>query len=327
MKSDSSPIAPPAGSAPSVARRAVPDDAVIAMRSAPDGWPLRSINWSPPIGAQRGSILFVGGRGDHFEKYYESFADWRERGWQVESFDWRGQGGSGRMTSDPVVGHADDFRVWIDDIGAYWADWRMRTPGPHVIIGHSMGGHLLLRALADGVVRPDAAVLIAPMLGFTAPYPDRLGLFVATCMVRLTMPDKAAWKVSEKPGTPLKARQMLLTHDKSRYADEQWWRDRMPELVIGPASWQWVAAAYTSFLHLKQPGLLAAVETPVLTLISGADKLVSPRAARKQVDRLANGQRHVYGSEAAHELLREADMVRDDALARIDAFLDTVVPA
>lgn len=284
------------------------------------------MSWPAPARASRGSILFVGGRGDHFEKYFECFADWRERGWQVESFDWRGQGGSGRMTSDPVVGHADDFRVWINDICHYWADWSQRTPAPHVIIGHSMGGHLLLRALADAAVRPDAAVLIAPMLGFTAPYPDRVGQLVAQMMVRLTMPDKAAWKVSEKPGTPLKARQLLLTHDKGRYADEQWWRDRMPELVIGPASWQWVAAAYTSFLHLKQPGLLAGVETPVLTLIAGSDKLVSVRAAVRQVSMLARGRYHVYGPESAHEILRESDEVRNDALARIDAFLDEVTP-
>lgn len=304
----------------------MPAKAKVAAWAAPDGWLLRTLTWPAPDRPARGSILFVGGRGDHFEKYLESFEDWRGRGWQVESFDWRGQGGSGRMTSDPVVGHADDFRVWIDDIGAYWAQWQQRSPGPHVIIGHSMGGHLLLRALADGAVRPDAAVLIAPMLGFTAPYPDRLGHRIAQFMVWLTMPDKAAWKVSEKPGTPLKARQMLLTHDRSRYDDEQWWRERMPELVIGPASWQWVAAAYTSFLHLAQSGRLAAVETPVLALVAGADKLVSVRAARRQLALLPNGRCHVYGPESAHEILRECDAVRDDALGRIDGFLDAVVP-
>ena len=34
-----------------------------------------------------------------------------------------------------------------------------------------------------------------------------------------------------------------------------------------------------------------------------------------------------FGSEAAHEILREVDPVRDKALRRIDDFLDRVAPA
>ena len=121
-------------------------------------------------GAPRGSILFQGGRGDIIEKYLESFAHWHERGWNITAFDWRGQGGSGRLSPDPHVGHATDFGAFIADLKQFWAEWAPTAPGPRVIMGHSMGGHLILRALAEGAITPDAAVLIAPMLGLHAPF-------------------------------------------------------------------------------------------------------------------------------------------------------------
>ena len=301
-------------------RRAIPAAATMVPWAAPDGWPLRSIRWPAPDGAPRGSLLMLGGRGDHLEKYLETLEDFRRRGWLVESVDWRGQGGSGRLIADPHVGHITDFSLWIADLAAYVAEWRQRTPGPHGIIGHSMGGHLLLRALADRAVAPDAAVLVAPMLGFTAPYPDWLGDKVARLMMRLGDPARAAWRVSEKPGSSLSLRQNLLTHDADRYADELWWHEHAPETLLGPASWQWVAAAYTSFLHLARPGVLEGVATPLLILAAARDGLVSVKAIRRDAARLPHAQLHVYGPEAAHEILRETDSVRGDALARIDQF-------
>lgn len=305
-------------------RRRIPDGAVVDRVEAPDGWLLRRLRWEAPLDHQRGSILFLGGRGDHFEKYLECFADWQRRGWQVESFDWRGQGGSGRIGSDPHVGHVDDFAQWIGDLDHFVADWRSRTAGPHVMIAHSMGGHLLLRALAERRVAPDAAILIAPMLGFTAPYPNRVGLWVARLMKRQGRADRAAWKESEKPGSRGRLRQLLLTHDDGRYADELWWRARDPTLALGPASWQWVEQAYASFVSLGHAGALEHITVPVLALVAAADKLVSGRASRAMVARIAAATVHVYGRESAHEILREVDAVRCDALARIERFLDQI---
>jgi lysophospholipase len=41
---------------------------------------------------------------------------------------------------------------------------------------------------------------------------------------------------------------------------------------------------------------------------------------------LPRGQLLMFGAEAAHEILREADPVRDRALAAIDDFLDRLAP-
>jgi lysophospholipase len=309
------------------AARVIPADAVVDMLPATDGWPLRRFTRAaPPGAAPRGTILFLGGRGDFFEKYLEALAHWHDSGWHVVSVDWRGQGGSGRLSPDRHVGHAEDFGVWLADLAHVYADVVANSPAPHVVISHSMGGHLTLRSLAGAGIAPAAAVLVAPMLGFTAPYPDWLGLRVAQLMVRLRGAKVAAWKESEKPGTHMRLRQLLLTHDPDRYQDELWWHEQNPALKLGPASWGWVRAAYASFLDQGRAGVMEAVTTPLLLLSAQKDALVSAAATRRDAQRLRTASFHQYGAGAAHELLREADPIRNDALRRIDAFLEQKAP-
>ncbi|MFA7604629.1 MAG: alpha/beta fold hydrolase, partial [Novosphingobium sp.] len=181
-------------------RRAIPPEARESRWTAADGHAIRRIDWTRPAGDPRGSLLFMPGRGDAYEKYLETLAYWHARGWRVTSLDWRGQGGSGRLGADEVTGHVDDFAVWIADLTRFWAQWRGETPGPHVLVGHSMGGHLALRALAERKVDPVAVVLSAPMLGLHPRLvpPAVLGA-AARLMARLGDPRRPAWKWSEKP--------------------------------------------------------------------------------------------------------------------------------
>ncbi|SOB78548.1 lysophospholipase [Sphingomonas guangdongensis] len=305
---------------PASHRRAIPADARVDGFVLADGWPLRRFDW-PAAGTTRGAILFQCGRGDFFEKYLESFAHWHARGWHVTTLDWRGQAGSGRTGPAAHVGHIDDFDAYLHDLGAIWDDWRARAAGPRVLFGHSMGGHLALRALAAQLVDPDAAVLIAPMLGLRAPVGARLGQTVARLMARVGDPARAAWKGNERPDTLL-SRAALLTHDADRYADELWWQAQDPRLLTGPPSWTWLAEAFRSTAELNASPTLATVKTPVLLLVAEADRLVDPHATIAVARRLPDAEIVRFGAEAAHELLREADPVRARALAAIDAFLD-----
>jgi lysophospholipase len=312
-------------------RRAIPATARLFHRPAPDGWPLRMFDWPAPgsgAATARGSLLFLGGRGDIIEKYLESFAHWRAAGWHIRAVDWRGQGGSGRLAADPLCGHADDFAPWIADLADFGGDWRATTPGPHVVIGHSMGGHLLLRGLAEGAIAPDAAILVAPMLGLhSGPLGPRVGGAIAALLARIGRPDRMAWKTNERPSLPGASRRRLLTHDAERYADELWWKETSPELALGPPSWAWVAAAYRSIAALDRPGALEGIATPVLLLGAERDGLVKAAAIRRAARRLPAAELLMFGPESAHEILRESDGVRDRALARIDAFLDARAPA
>ena len=288
---------------------------------------MRRIDWPGAPEAPRGSILFLPGRGDHYEKYLETLEQWHRAGWRVTAADWRGQAGSGRLGKDAVTGHIDDFAVWIDDLAHFWESWVGETPAPHVLAGHSMGGHLVMRALVDRRVRSDAAVLSAPMIGVNGP-PLPLPMLhgVARLMTVVGDPARPAWKWSEKPGEMPAARATLLTHDAERYADEQWWRTARPELVMGPGSWRWVERAYASARALEAPGAIESVDVPVLILSTAADKLVSHPAAVRAARRLPHGELVAFGNEAHHEILREVDAVRDRAMAAIAEFLDRVAP-
>jgi lysophospholipase len=303
-------------------RREIPVDATESVWKASDGWPLRRIDWKHSI-SPRGSLLFLPGRGDHYEKYLETLDQLSVVGWCVTAIDWRGQGGSGRLLPDPHVGHIDDFSTWIADLKAFWREWKAMTPGPHVIIAHSMGGHLTLRALVEKAIDPVAVALSAPMLGIHSmglPYAAHHAL--ARFLGRLGNPDRAAWKEGEKPGSPLNVRAKILTHDPDRYADELFWWQARPEVKLGPPSWHWVDRAIASTRLLLKPGMLEAVTTPILLLATTADRLVDTKRIIRDAERLPNAELRLFDAEAAHELLREADPVRNQCMDAMISFLD-----
>ena len=302
------------------ARRTYPDGSSISFWTALDGWQLRRFDWPSAAAVPRGSILFQGGRGDIFEKYLETFHHWHDQGWTITSFDWRGQGGSGRLTDDPHVGDIDRFGTYLADYGAFWKDWVAATPGPHVAMGHSMGGHLVCRALAKVLAEPDAAVLIAPMMGLHAPISAAFGERIAEIAMKLGNPRRRAWKSNEKPGTT-DSRLSLLTHDPDRYSDEPWWWDQKPEIKLGPPSWRWVVRAFESTRRLRASKRMKLVRIPVLMLVAEADKLVRAADAIKVAGLLPDVRLVLFGKESAHEILREVDPVRNRALGEIDIFL------
>lgn len=306
-------------------RRAHPAGSRIHYWQAADGWKLRVFEWPAEAATPRGSILFQGGRGDIIEKYLESFAHWHAQGWSVTSFDWRGQGGSGRLTSRANCGHVEDYADFVADLADFYAKWTAATPGPHVVLGHSMGGHLVLRALVEGVIAPAAAVLVAPMLGFRSPF-GRFGERAARILAGLGNPARPAWKGNEKPYTT-ETRAALLTHDPDRYADEIWWQTAQPELLTGPPSWRWVIEGFRSNRELAANPRLGTLDVPVLMLVAERDGLVDARAALALAPRIPDARIVTFGKESAHEILREVDPVRDRALGEIDAFLAARAPA
>lgn len=303
-------------------RRSHPRGARFGTWPAPDGWPLRRMDWEQPKQAPaRGSLLFASGRGDFIEKYLEALAHWHDRGWNVAAFDWRGQG-----ASQGAGFGFDSFDPMIDDLCALLADWRAATPGPHVAIGHSMGGHLLLRALVERRAALDAAVLVAPMiLVNSSPIPDWLAPEMAQAMCRLGFGTVSMWKAPPALDRPGSQRQRILTSSRERYEDEAWWWAKQPGWKLGPPSWNWMRAAFRSAAAAFAPERLAGVTLPLLLLGTETDRLVSPAAIRRAAAELPDAELHMF-PDAGHEILREADPVRRAALARIDAFLDARAP-
>jgi lysophospholipase len=300
-------------------RRSHPPDAAFSEWCAPDGWLHRRMDWKQPAGRPaRGKLLFAGGRGDFIEKYLEAYHHWHAAGWDVTAFDWRGQGAS---RGDPRP-RLLSFDILIDDLSALIADWCGEDEGPHVAIAHSMGGHMLLRTIADRRPRLDAAVLIAPMLTVNSnPIPAWIAPQVTDLMCMMGWRAEPMWRQSKRPAPPGSARQLFLTGSAERYSDEAWWWEREPGFKVPAPSWGWIRAAYRSAASAFTPEKLGAIDTPLLIIGTDRDRLVSAAAIRRAARLMPRAELHMY-ADAAHEILREADPVRLDALARIDAFLD-----
>ncbi len=311
---------------PEFDRRSIPEGALETTWVASDGWELRRFDLSAQDNP-RGSVLFMTGRADFYEKYLETFHDFCARGWNVTSLDWRGQGGSGRYGPHPHVGHIDDFATWVRDLMQFFIEWRQSCPGPHIVAGHSMGGHLVMRALAEQRIHPDAAILSAPMLALAGGgMPEWAAQAAAEIMCLVGRSQNQAWKVSEKPLEPEVLRQGLLTHDAARYSDEFYWFAERPFVRLGPASWRWVERAYSSTRLLRNRQQLAAIECPILILATSTDELVDHATIERAVHIVPGAEIKLFGSECAHEIFREEDKVRNEALQASFDFLDRVAP-
>jgi lysophospholipase len=281
---------------------------------------LRRMDWpAAKSGKARGSLLFAGGRGDFIEKYLETLAHWHDAGWNVTAFDWRGQG---RSQGEGAEQMRAGFDVLVDDLAALMAAWRGQMPAPHAAVAHSMGGHVLLRTLVERRASLDAAVLVAPMiLVNSGPVPSWLAPDIADTMCRLGFRAQPMWKTPAALTRPGSQRQRLLTGSRERYEDELFWWAREPMFNLGPPSWGWARDAYRSAALAFTPERLAGVDLPILILGTDRDRLVSPAAIRRVAAALPRAELEML-SGAAHEILREADPIRDRALARIDSFLD-----
>lgn len=296
-------------------RRSLPPEAqweTVAL----DGWPVRTVRWA----GTGGSILFVAGRADFIEKYAEAYWQWQAEGFGVATFDWRGQGLSGRLGRDAHGGHGE-FNRWVDDLAALAAWFTAAMPAPHFIVGHSMGGHLTLRHLARGAAI-DRAVLLAPMLGIrlAAAAPGAVRL-LADAASRFGLGTRYAplqrgygdWQ--RRP-----ERRDLLTACADRFDDEHWWIEREPGLALGGTTYGWLSSALASIDALFAPGVLERIRTPLLILTGEHERLVDVAAMRAAAARLPAARLEVIAG-GRHELLREIDPIRTETHRRIATFL------
>jgi len=297
-------------------RRHIPEGMHFTEWRARDGWSLRSFSWPQP-GAARGSLLFLTGRGDFIEKYLEVLIHWHRAGWTIAGFDWRGQGGSGRMLADPLICHQSDFDILVADLAGFVDHWIAETTGPHVIVAHSMGAHLTLRMLAERPQGIDAAVLNSAMIGIRVKGvpPWLVGALVRSA-VAVGLSDR---RISRRDIGDVGGR---MTSCPDRRADKMWWKATRPELASGVPSWSWVRAAFASIARLTDAAL-GQIRTPILLTAARADPIVDVGAIEHAARVLPNAELTIIEG-GGHEILREVDARRLPLLARIDKFLDRI---
>ncbi|MFT3663635.1 lysophospholipase [Piscinibacter sp.] len=131
-----------------------------------DGLALARRDW-PAAGAARGTVLLVHGLGEHAGRYEHLAARLAAQGWRVVGYDQRGHG-----ASPGARGALPDGEALLRDLAAVIDAVRAERPGPLVLLGHSMGGLVAARFVAEGLRTPaaawsrpvDALVLSSPAL-------------------------------------------------------------------------------------------------------------------------------------------------------------------
>ena len=93
----------------------IPEGASSESLSAKDGTRLRVARFTP-ASARRGTAVFLNGRKEFIEKYFEAIGDLLARGFAVATMDWRGQGLSDRALPNRHKGHVAHFDLYIDDL-------------------------------------------------------------------------------------------------------------------------------------------------------------------------------------------------------------------
>ena len=132
-----------------------------------DGLALHLHTWPLPAAPARGSVLLVHGLGEHGGRYAHVAAHLTQAGWAVVGYDQRGHGRSGGPRGG--LAGADSL---LADLGLLIDHTRGRLPGPLVLLGHSMGGLVAGRYVAEGLsAQPapwwqpvDALVMSSPAL-------------------------------------------------------------------------------------------------------------------------------------------------------------------
>ncbi|MEM9342907.1 MAG: alpha/beta hydrolase [Pseudomonadota bacterium] len=267
----------------------------------------------------RGTVLMFPGRCEYVEKYGRSAAEFNQRGYASLAVDWRGQGLADRLINDPDIGHVGRFHDYQRDVRAVLADPDVQAlPRPWLLLGHSMGGAIALRAILDGVP-VDAAAFSAPMWGIRIEPKMR-----PLSMVLPKLAALAGMGARQAPTTngadfllnaPFEDNGLTTDPDMWAYLKRQLQAE--PRYRLGGPSLTWLGEALSemrALLSAEKP------EIPALVGLGALEKIVDADAIVRLVDTWPSA-RLIRFDGAEHELLMERPEVRNELIDQALALL------
>lgn len=300
-----------------------PDGAEELWLEGRGGVKLRALLAPALNGPPRGTVLLCAGRTEFIEKYFEVVSELQGRGFVVFCMDWRGQGLSSRLTDNPLKGHVETLDDPANDLGDAVRLLAARLPKPHVILSHSMGGAIALRAMQMRRVEVEAAAFSAPMWGI--PDLKDMTLKVVKFMAAAGFGAMFAPGV-ERQWRKEKFKANKVTHDAERFARAQMAIEVEPRLALAGPTVGWVNAAAEAFDNFRRPSALANIRVPILVASAGEEKLVD-NESHDDLAKLMPNARHITIEGAMHELLMEQDDKRARFWAAFDELCAKVTPA
>ena len=261
--------------------------------TAPDGAQLAYDAYE--ASAPRAAVLVLHGWFDHAARWCEAGERLCAAGYSAYLLDLRGHGRSGGRP-----GHLSRFSQLLGDLQAFRRVVRLRTDRPQVLIGLSFGGLVALRYLETQPSDPIAGAMIAsPWLGL-ATRPPTWKLIAGRVLADL-------W-----PTLPLPARIDPDTLSRDPAVNRAYAEDAAVHGVMTPGAWreiQWAQRAVAADGY--------RIESPLLFLLAGEDRVVDPHLARAFADGLKGSVQVRWYPEMYHEVLHDPgrDQVYEDLIA------------
>lgn len=274
----------------------------------------------------KGTVIFLTGLNEFTEKYFELARDINNQGLNFVTMDWMGQGGSGRYLEGTNRNYPPSFQAHIDDLNMFVREHVLpETDGPHFLLSHSMGGHIVQRFAAQN---PDTGII---GMGLSNPMnninlrniPEWVAFPVARAMSqipalgKLYAPGNKDWEYDPTDRDPGKD---IYTSDPERGALYMAWTRANEHLRSRGVTFKWVYEAMKSIYKSEKNKELESIEIPVVMGLATDDKLVPPASILDGAIRLPYSELLVFKG-AEHELLHGTDHDRNRFL---DAFFGMV---
>jgi len=286
-----------------------------------DGVALRYCRWMPVN--PRGRVLLLSGRGGFLEKYYSTVIRLLERGLEVVSFDWRGQGLSSRLLADCQRGHVDDFVDYIADLDRIWTElFQSPADTDNYLLAHSMGAHVALRWLREKQAGRAAfrhAWLTAPLFGIdTRPYPLAVAKALAAMVCVVGGHQRYVFGGGPyRPETYRKEGLANLSSDSQQMEYELACLQQDPALQLGSPTFGWLRAGFRSMSCLHSRGYVEQIEQPITQFVAGDELVVNNAACADVQRRLPHGELLTI-PDAKHDLLIEKGALQAPLWNKID---------
>ena len=244
----------------------------------------------------RAAVLLLHGLGEHMGRYGHVASALQAAGYVVFGYDHHGHGLSsglrGNLLSPSQL--LDDARFVIEQV-------RALTSAPMVLLGHSMGGLIAARAVAQSLPHIDALVMSSPALGAQTNVIQKLLLATLPKLfphVRVDNGVKTTWVARDA--------QVVRAYVEDPLVHRQ--------ISAGLAAWILKEGAQTV-------AQASAWTMPTLLLYAGQDQLVLPQASA-EFTRLAPSdvlQSHCF-NVMYHEIFNDPEKAM--VLAKLLAWLD-----
>jgi alpha-beta hydrolase superfamily lysophospholipase len=254
-----------------------------------------------PETAAKGVVLITHGYAEHCGRYREVAHVVRRGGWVAVSYDVRGHG-----RSPGERGYIERFDIYLRDFEAMQRFARSQAADkPLVLLGHSHGSLITLRALCDE--RPPsvaAAILSSPFLALRLAVPGYKKLLA-----------RVASRVAPKLAQPNELRVEDLTHDPQKQAERV-----ADTLCFDVATSRWFTEASAAQLHVADHA--QRIDLPTTWLVGGDDPIADPAQSRRVADRVRNASYHDLAG-MKHEVFNEVDRAR--VFAEVSRVLDRAI--